>query len=542
MPNSCVFCGRIKGKNDKVSMFRFPADEAKRDNWLKALSLSLDEISANTRICSRHFLNGDPSSTPSPDLGKRFASPKKPYLPRSTRAAKRSKSMSVPQKSKRCHTTSTPCSSHESSVTESYETHETSDTGNARRSTTPADKDVLSPLSVSAGEQYFTDYNIHELPSCDDSETSARTESEVYVKARAEYLETQQKMKQLDKKPDHHFRIEQIAEKDDLIQFYTGFASYQLLLKFFNFLGPSVNQLTYWGDEVHTTTFKRKMSLTPINQFFLTLTKLRLNLKTVDLSVRFGISTGLVSRYFNTWVCFLFQHMKEIDWTPSVEQVAGTLPCSFQKFYPTTYSILDASELFIETPSDLFAQSSTWSNYKQHNTAKFLIGCTPNGVISYVSPLYVGSVSDVELTRVSGYLDTLDGKEGCSVMADRGFTIRDMLATKGIDLNIPPFMEGKKQFTESDIQKGRRIASLRIHVERAIGRVKNYGILKGVFPISMIRIANQIVCVCAWLTNFQPALIPPPSDSSVEEVDEYFQKMESESDYDADTEMSDDEL
>ena len=100
---------------------------------------------------------------------------------------------SVPQKSKRCHTTTTPCSSRESSVTENYETHETSDTGNARRSTTPADKDVLSPLSVSAAEQYFTDYNIHELPSCDDSETSVKTESAVYVKARAEYLETQQK-------------------------------------------------------------------------------------------------------------------------------------------------------------------------------------------------------------------------------------------------------------------------------------------------------------------------------------------------------------
>ena len=158
------------------------------------------------------------------------------------------------------------------------------------------------------------------------------------------------------------------------------------------------------------------------------LVKLRLNLKTIDLSIRFGISTGLVSRYFNTWICFLYQHLKEIDWTPSVNQVLGTLPSSF-KLYPTTYSILDASEIFIETPSDLFAQSSTWSNYKQHNTAKVLIGCTPNGVISFVSSLYVGSISDVELTKVSGYLDTLNSKSKVSVMADRGFTIRDLLCT-----------------------------------------------------------------------------------------------------------------
>ena len=194
--------------------------------------------------------------------------------------------------------------------------------------------------------------------------------------------------------PDTIFCIEEIKDNDVLIRFYTGFVSYELLLNFFEFLGPSVNQLNYWGDDKRKRKtdrkWKYKSRLTPINQFFLTIVKLRLNLKIVDISVRFGISTGLVSKYFNTWVCFMYQHMKEIDWTPSVEEVAGTLPSSFQKLYPTTYSILDASELFIETPSDLFAQSSTWSSYKQHNTAKFLIGCTPNGVISYVSPLYVG--------------------------------------------------------------------------------------------------------------------------------------------------------
>ena len=59
---------------------------------------------------------------------------------------------------------------------------------------------------------------------------------------------------------------------------------------------------------------------------------------------------------------------------------------------------------------------------------------------SYVLQLYVGSISDVELTRVSGYLDTL---EGVSVMADHGFTVRDLLADQGIALNIPPFLDGK---------------------------------------------------------------------------------------------------
>ena len=169
--------------------------------------------------------------------------------------------------------------------------------------------------------------------------------------------------------------------------------------------------------------------------------------------------------------------------------------------------------MFIETPSDLFMQSSTWSNYKHHNTGKFLIGCSPNGAISYVSQLYVGSISDVELTRVSGYLKTLEGKGGVSVMADRGFTVRDMLAEKGVDINIPPFLEGREQLPADEVKHGRSIASLRIHVERAIGRIKNYTILKGTLPITMICVANQ----CAWLTNFQPALVPLSSDSAMED-------------------------
>ena len=92
----------------------------------------------------------------------------------------------------------------------------------------------------------------------------------------------------------------------------------------------------------------------------------------------------------------MYHHLSEIDWMLSVEQVQGTMPQSFKEKYPSTYAIIDASEIFIETPTDLQIQSTTWSNYKHHNASKFLITCTPNGAISYVSPLYVGSISDVE--------------------------------------------------------------------------------------------------------------------------------------------------
>ena len=67
------------------------------------------------------------------------------------------------------------------------------------------------------------------------------------------------------------------------------------------------------------------------------------------------------------------------------------------------------------------------------------------------------------------------------------------------------------------MQHGRSIASLRIYVERAIGRMKQYKILTGVFPLKMARISNQIVTVCSYLSNFHPALVPVPAPSTSQE-------------------------
>lgn len=92
-------------------------------------------------------------------------------------------------------------------------------------------------------------------------------------------------------------------------------------------------------------------------------------------------------------------------------------------------------------------------------------------------------------------------------MADRGFTIKDLIKDIGIELNIPPFippfMEGRQQLPPQEIEAGRRIASLRIHVERAIGQMKLYSILKGTIPISLTCLTNQIIFVRAFLTSSQ---------------------------------------
>ena len=102
----------------------------------------------------------------------------------------------------------------------------------------------------------------------------------------------------------------------------------------------------------------------------------------------------------------------------NVQQVIDTLPHSFQISYPDTYAIIDGSATFIGTASDLYLQSSTWSLYNHHNTAKFLVACAQNCVISFISPVYIGLISEVQLTSCCGFLETLRDKSAISIMVD----------------------------------------------------------------------------------------------------------------------------
>ena len=88
-------------------------------------------------------------------------------------------------------------------------------------------------------------------------------------------------------------------------------------------------------------------------------------------------------------------------------------------------------------------------------------------------------------------------ERGDSVMADWGFDILGDLAPIGVKLNIPPFLRGKKQLDPKELVETRRIASLRIHVERCMERIKNYHIFDGVMPLSLMDVSDHIFFVCA---------------------------------------------
>ena len=100
-------------------------------------------------------------------------------------------------------------------------------------------------------------------------------------------------------------------------------------------------------------------------------------------------------------------------------------------------------------------------------TFKGFIGISSSGVVTYASDLWSGASSDKQITRLGDLLDLCE--VGDAIMVDKGFTISDLTTSRGIRLTI---QEKNTQLSVADVRETRRIANLRIYVEKEIQRIK----------------------------------------------------------------------
>lgn len=320
-----------------------------------------------------------------------------------------------------------------------------------------------------------------------------------------EQLETVTELRDWDR-----FLLRRFEGSDDDIKFWTGFPSYSSLMYFFNgFIIPNQGNMKYWGannssmDREFKTGITRQ--LTPLDELFLTLVKLKRGSANEDLSERFKISSSHVSSIFITWINLMAKTLRKIDAWLSRRKVQKLMPNAFKPLYSDVRIIVDCTEMEIERPSDFELQSTTYSTYKSRNTVKGLVGLSPTGLTTFVSPLMEGSISDNDITTQSGLLQKLE--KGDAIMADRGWTNKSALLKHGIRLAVPEFLMDKKQFLLPDLVRSVSIARLRIHVERCIGRVKQWNFINNRIPLTHWNNLNDIWFVCASLPLFWPPII-----------------------------------
>ena len=92
-------------------------------------------------------------------------------------------------------------------------------------------------------------------------------------------------------------------------------------------------------------------------------------------------------------------------------------------------------------------------------------------------------------------------------MVDKGFTIKEELLLRRAELIIPPGARGQVQSIGKEAKLTKKVANLRIHVERAINRIKWFRILQNTLPITLVPLIDNIVTTCAGLCNFYDALV-----------------------------------
>ena len=295
------------------------------------------------------------------------------------------------------------------------------------------------------------------------------------------------------------FGANTILNDDNKTCFYTGLPTYDLFLTLYNLLKPYHN------------------GIPDIDYFFASLVYLCLHTPMDDLASRFQLdSRSTVSRIFHSWLDTMYQNLQPLVTWPDTDTLRNNMPEAFQKNFKNVKCIIDCFEIFTERPLSFGARAATYSNYKKHNTLKVFIAIAPTGVITFISKAWTGRVSDKVITQRCGFLDNIEF--GDVVLADRGFNIHDDLAVRGAKLEIPAFTKGKSQLSRAEVETSRRLAHVRIHVERIIGQLrKKYKILQHTLPITLIKrpsdacvgvtTIDKILLVTAALTNLSQTIV-----------------------------------
>lgn len=241
---------------------------------------------------------------------------------------------------------------------------------------------------------------------------------------------------------------------------------------------------------------------------YIVLYKIKTNESFAKIGDLFGLSKASAGRIFSQGVVTMAAYMKKLIFWPKEDSIQHNLPIQFRMLFSGVQSIIDCLEIEIQKPTSALHQSLSWSDYKKCNTLKYLISATPDGLINFISCGYGGRASDVAILEDCGYLDVLP--ENSVVMADRGFKqIEGLLRKKNCTLVRPPSVTSDSKMTEDEVVLTKRIASVRIHIERVIKRIRDFKLLS---PHSTVnselvqKIDSAIEVACA-IINLQKPII-----------------------------------
>ncbi|XP_054851044.1 uncharacterized protein LOC129340341 [Eublepharis macularius] len=189
------------------------------------------------------------------------------------------------------------------------------------------------------------------------------------------------------------FSLETVKENRKWLRFYTGFDEYPRFTAFLDFLLDSSGQRQEESPERWTHS-----ALSPQNQVFLVLVRLRLGLLLQDLAFRFHISESTASRYWLSWTEVMEQKLKQIPVSCSQRYVDTFKPQRLIRHHDMPLVALDCAELFFEAQGRTRSKEEVhWGPRGRYSIPGYALAA-PSGYLTF------GSGADKELASLPTFL------------------------------------------------------------------------------------------------------------------------------------------
>ena len=343
----------------------------------------------------------------------------------------------------------------------------------------------------------------HPSPYTKTQEVQTEVSGPLYENMVAELhnLRTQNtNLQELVKANSTKFQMNEFEGKDDKVKYFTGLPTFNVLITLYSCL------------EAFLPHFKQ---MTRFQVFIMTLMRLRLNLSVQFFAFEFGVPVSTISTCFAEVIDIMYSRMEPLIKWPDHEQLQRTMPMHFRKYFGTkVVVIIDCFEVFIQRPATLMARAQTWSSYKHHNTAKFLVGITPQGSVSFVSKAYGGRASDRFVIENCGILNKVT--PGNVILSYKGFDLKDSVVTMCAEVKNPAYTQGKNQLSPLYVESSKQLANLSSQVVRVIELVRQkYTVLNSILPLDLLTCKggekattiDKIAVVCCALVNMCESLV-----------------------------------
>ncbi|KAJ0055705.1 hypothetical protein NL108_009951 [Boleophthalmus pectinirostris] len=247
--------------------------------------------------------------------------------------------------------------------------------------------------------------------------------------------------------------------------------------------------------QITARTQRLNLELNTQDHLLIVLMKLKLGLCDRDLGYRFRIRESSVTTICQTWIPAVAFMLKPLIAWPNVETVAKQRPAMFERKFSKCRGIIDFPEFIVTKTTD---------KAPENTTVRYFSSVTPAGTVSFLSSGYSEDMSKSQIAKECGFLHLLERQD--EILSRKKINVKDDLASLGATLHTPEYVDGKL-VPKSDLEK-----MVWTHAKNVIGWWKDFKLLEKVVPETYGNLLDDVLTVCAALTNVNLSVFPNSSD------------------------------